>query len=85
MDTPAQFAKRIGVSVKLIQKWDRLAKLQAKCTIPNGRYDTDDDLAAALDLPGLHKDRRTVTYCPVSSQAQIPDLENQKEYLSSIV
>lgn len=81
MYTPAQFAKRIGVSVKTIQKWDRLGILPAKRTITNRRYYTDDDLAAALNLPRLHKDRRTVAYCRVSSQAQKPDLENQKRIL----
>src|SRR6266446_1667561 len=81
MYTPAQFAKRIGVSVKTIQKWDRLGILPAKRTITNRRYYTDDDLAAALNLPRLHKDRRTVAYCRVSSQAQKPDLEHQKSRL----
>ncbi len=81
MYTPAQFAKRIGVSVKTIQKWDRLGILPAKRTITNRRYYTDDDLAAALNLPRLHKNRRTVAYCRVSSQAQKPDLENQKRIL----
>jgi putative resolvase len=81
MYTPAQFAKRIGVSMKTIQKWDRLGILPAKRTITNRRYYTDDDLAAALNLPRLHKDRRTVAYCRVSSQAQQPDLANQKRIL----
>jgi putative resolvase len=81
MYTPAQFAKRVGVSVKTIQKWDRLGILPAKRTITNRRYYTDSDLAAALGLPRLQKDRRTVAYCRVSSQAQKPDLENQKRIL----
>ena len=81
MYTPAQFAKRINVSVKTIQKWDRLGILPAKRTITNRRYYTDDDLAAALRLPRVPKDRRTVAYCRVSSQAQKPDLANQKRML----
>src|SRR5260370_7103094 len=81
MYTPAQFAKRINVSVKTIQKWDRLGILPAKRTITNRRYYTDDDLAAALRLPRVQKDRRTVVYCRVSSQAQKPDLVNQKSIL----
>ena len=52
MYTPAQFAKRINVSVKTIQKWDRLGILPAKRTITNRRYYTDDDLAAA---PGFRE------------------------------
>jgi predicted site-specific integrase-resolvase len=81
MYTPAQFAKRINVSVKTIQKWDRLGILPAKRTITNRRYYTDDDLAAALRLPRVPKDRRTVAYCRVSSQAQKPDLATQKRML----
>jgi putative resolvase len=73
MYTPAQFAKRVGVSVKTIQKWDRLGILPAKRTITNRRYYTDSDLAVALGLPHLQKDRRTVAYCRVSSQTQKPD------------
>ena len=81
MYTPAQFAKRINVSVKTIQKWDRLGILPAKRTITNRRYYTDDDLAAALRLPRVPKDRRTVAYCRVSRQAQKPDLAHQKSML----
>src|SRR5215469_12129861 len=81
MYTPAQFAKRVNVSVKTIQKWDRLGILPAKRTITNRRYYTDDDLAAALRLPRLHKERRTIAYCRVSSQAQKPDLVHQKSIL----
>jgi predicted site-specific integrase-resolvase len=81
MYTPAQFAKRITVSVKTIQKWDRLGILPAKRTITNRRYYTDDDVAAALRLPRVQKDRRTVVYCRVSRQAQKPDLVNQKSIL----
>jgi putative resolvase len=81
MYTPAQFAKRINVSVKTIQKWDRLGILPAKRTITNRRYYTDEDLAAALRLPRVQKNRRTVAYCRVSSQAQKPDLANQKRIL----
>jgi putative resolvase len=81
MYTPAQFAKRINVSVKTIQKWDRLGILPAKRTITNRRYYTDADLAAALRLERVPSVRRTVAYCRVSSQAQKPDLENQKRIL----
>ena len=81
MYTPAQFAKRINVSVKTIQKWDRLGILPAKRTITNRRYYTDDDLAAALRLPRVPRRRRTIAYCRVSSQAQKPDLANQQRLL----
>lgn len=81
MYTPAAFAKRVGVSVKTLQKWDRIGVLPAKRTITNRRYYTDDDLAAALRLPRVQKTRRTVAYCRVSSQAQKPELINQRAVL----
>ena len=81
MYTPAVFAKRVGVSVKTLQKWDRTLVLPAKRTITNRRYYTDEDLAAALRLPRVQKERRTVAYCRVSSQAQKPDLVNQQNVL----
>jgi len=81
MYTPAQFAKSINVSVKTIQKWDRLGILPAKRTITNRRYYTDEDLGAALRLERESPVRRTVAYCRVSSQAQKPDLEHQKSIL----
>lgn len=81
MYTPAQFAKKVNVSVKTIQKWDRLGILPAKRTITNRRYYTEEDLAAALRLPRVSVQRRTVAYCRVSSQAQKPDLANQQAVL----
>jgi putative resolvase len=81
MYTPSQFAKRINVSVKTLQKWDRIGVLPARRTITNRRYYTDEDLAAALRLPRVQKDRRTVAYCRVSSQAHKPDLLNQQAVL----
>ena len=83
MYTPAVFAKRVGVSVKTLQKWDRMGVLPAKRTITNRRYYTDEDLAAALRLPRVQKERRTVVYCRVSSQAQKPDLANQRRVLEA--
>jgi putative resolvase len=81
MYTSAQFAKRVNVSVKTIQKWDRLGILPAKRTITNRRYYTDADLSAALRLERVPAGRQTVAYCRVSSQAQKPDLENQRSIL----
>ena len=83
MYTPAVFAKRVGVSVKTLQKWDRIGVLPAKRTITNRRYYTDEELAAALRLPRVQKERRTVAYCRVSSQAQKPALVNQQKVLDA--
>ena len=81
MYTPSQFAKQVGVSIKTIQKWDRLGVLKARRTVTNRRSYTDEELANALRLPRVVKDGRTVAYCRLSSQAQKPDLLNQKAVL----
>ncbi len=78
MYTVSQFAKRVGVSVKTLQKWDRIGVLPAHRTVTNRRYYTDEELARALRLPRVSKERRTIGYCRVSSQAQKPDLLNQR-------
>jgi putative resolvase len=81
MYTPSRFAKKIGVSVKTLQKWDRISVLPANRTITNRRYYTDEDVARALRLPRVQKERRTVAYCRVSSQAQKSDLLKQQAVL----
>jgi len=81
MYTVSQFAKRVGVSVKTLQKWDRIGVLPAHRTVTNRRYYTDEELARALRLPRVSKERRTIGYCRVSSQAQKPDLLNQRRVL----
>ena len=82
MYTPAAFARQVGVSVKTLQKWDRIGVLPAKRTVTNRRYYTDEDLAVALRQPYKPKgERRTIGYCRVSSQAQKPELTNQQKML----
>ncbi|HEY6406461.1 MAG TPA: IS607 family transposase [Ktedonobacteraceae bacterium] len=81
MYTVSQFAKKVGVSVKTLQKWDRIGVLPAPRTVTNRRYYTDEELARALRLPRVSKERRTVGYCRVSSQAQKTGLLNQRRVL----
>jgi putative resolvase len=78
--TIAQFAQRVGVSVKTLQRWDREGRLQPSRTPGNRRVYTDDHLYQIL--PGRRAaDRQTVVYMRVSSQAQKPDLVNQRTVL----
>ena len=81
MYTVSQFAKKVGVSVKTLQKWDRIGVLPAPRTVTNRRYYTDEELARALCLPHVSRDRCTIGYCRVSSEAQRPDLLNQRRVL----
>ena len=78
--TPKDFAKKVGVSVHTLQRWDREGRLPAKRTHTNRRYYTDDDLQTVLGH-SPEKKKLSVVYCRVSSQAQKPDLQNQRETL----
>ncbi len=78
--TITEFAQRIGVSVKTLQRWDRDGRLRPSRTPTNRRVYTDEHLYQAL--PGRRvADRGTVVYMRVSSQAQKPDLANQRTVL----
>ena len=44
---PHEFAKKLGVSVETLRRWDRSGKLSAKRTVSNHRYYTEDDLMVA--------------------------------------
>ncbi len=55
---------RVNISVKTIQKWDRLGFLPASRTITNPRYYTDEDLSAALRIPRVPSVRRTASLLP---------------------
>jgi putative resolvase len=56
MYTVSQFAKRVGVVVKTLQRWDRQGILKARRTITNRRYYTDVELAKALRLSREDRD-----------------------------
>ena len=81
MYTLGEFGKKIHVSVKTLQRWDRQGVLKAHRTASNRRYYTQEDLHRIL--PEEQKTRRrTIAYCRVSSVAQKPDLEHQRKHLS---
>lgn len=80
MYTPSEFARKVGVTVNTLQRWDREGRLVAKRTHTNRRYYTDDDLQAVLGHSSMPS-RRSIVYCRVSSQAQKPDLQNQRQML----
>jgi putative resolvase len=81
MYTPSEFGKRIHVSVKTLQRWDRQGVLKAHRTATNRRYYTQEDLLSILPQEAGAR-RRIIAYCRVSSVAQKPDLENQRRILA---
>jgi putative resolvase len=81
MYTPGEFAKKVGVTVHTLQRWDREGYLVAKRTHTQRRYYTDDDFQRVLGMKPQSQSRITVVYCRVSSAAQKPDLANQRHTL----
>ncbi len=51
----SQFAKKVGVTVKTLQRWDREGRLVARRTLTNRRYYTDEDLGMVLGLSPTQK------------------------------
>ncbi|MCI0662548.1 MAG: IS607 family transposase [Acidobacteria bacterium] len=76
--TVTECARLLGVSVKTLQRWDREGRLKSRRTMTNRRYYTDDDLNM-VRLLVKENDKKTVCYLRVSSQAQKPDLKNQRK------
>ena len=76
----AEFARRLGVTVKTLQRWDREGRLVALRTPTNRRFYTDEHLYQILPQRQSQQ-RATVVYMRVSSQAQKPDLANQRTVL----
>ena len=77
MFKPHEFAKKIGVSVKTLQRWDVEGRLPAKRTLSGHRFYTEDDLLITQGLKPVDSKRKVVVYCRVSSSSQKPELRNQ--------
>lgn len=75
---PHEFAKKLGVSVETLRRWDRSGKLSAKRTVSNHRYYTEDDLMVAKGLKITTTQRLVKVYCRVSSVKQKQELANQR-------
>jgi excisionase family DNA binding protein len=82
MYTPAQAAKRLGVSVKTIHRWDKAGKLKTVRTAGNQRRIPAQEVRRLLGLKPVFAPRCAV-YARVSSQKQAKDgnLERQKQRL----
>src|SRR5262252_5015792 len=82
MDTYSitEFARRLGVTVKMLQHWDREGRLVALRPPTNRRVYTDEHLYQVLPRRQT-AEQATVVYMRVSSQAQKPDLANQRQVL----
>lgn len=79
MYKPKEFAKKIGVSVSTLRRWDREKRLVPLRTETNHRVYTDDDIFKVLNLEKPNNQGKIVVYCRVSSHAQKDDLQSQLE------
>jgi putative resolvase len=78
--TITRFSELTGFAVKTLQKWDRDKKLVPTRTPTNRRIYTDEHLRLIRGFP-KESARKTIVYLRVSSQAQKPDLKNQRNTL----
>jgi putative resolvase len=81
-----QAAKRLGVTSKTLQRWDREGKLAPSGRTPTDRrwYDAELIERLARGSQSIAPGRR-IAYCRVSSQAQQPDLANQRAIVDAFV
>lgn len=77
-------AKRLGVSVKTLQRWDREGILVAKRNPNNRRYYTEDQY---LEYIGSYskKNKKIIAYVRVSNNNQKDDLQNQITFIRNYV
>ncbi len=78
-------ARRLGKTVKTLQRWDREGTLTSLKTLTGRRVYTVQLLRTAMNLGDEQKERIAVAYCRVSSQAQRPDLKNQRRVVEEFV
>ena len=81
MFKPNEMAKRLGVTVKTLQKWDNSGKFKAHRTPTNRRYYTEDQYLAYISHNDQPKKRLQVAYARVSNVGQKDDLANQIDFL----
>ena len=74
-------AKLLGVSVRTLQQWDRDGKLKASRSPSGRRLYTDQQIRAYRNEVQSQVERLCIAYVRVSSQAQRPDLMNQRKLL----
>ena len=80
--SPKEFAKRIGKTVKTLQRWDNSGKLIAHRTPTNRRFYTEQQYNDFMGV-ATKNDRVNVIYVLVSTANQKDDLNNQVEFLKA--
>ena len=79
-----EMAKRLNVSVKTLQRWDREGILVAKRTPTDRRYYTEGQYLEYIGSSTKSK-RKTIAYARVSNANQKDDLRNQITFIRNYV
>jgi Predicted site-specific integrase-resolvase len=79
--SPGRAAKMLGISVRTLQQWDRDGKWVAFRSPTGRRYPTSEQIRHYRSETKQPINQLAVVYTRVSSQAQKPDLKNQKARL----
>ena len=79
-----EMAKRLGVSIKTLQRWDRDGILVAKRTPTDRRYYTEDQYLEYIGSTTESK-RKIIAYVRVSGVNQKDDLQNQTTFIRNHV
>jgi predicted site-specific integrase-resolvase len=84
--TTGEAAKRLRVTVKTLQRWDREGRLKPDSrSVTNRRLYSESQLVRFGSRGVETMLTRRVAYCRVSSAAQRPDLANQRRVLEEFV
>lgn len=75
-------ARRLGVTTKTLQRWDRCGTFSPLARSPTGlRLYSESQIAERVGMQCCAQPYRIIAYCRVSSAAQKPDLRNQRRVL----
>ena len=80
MMKPQEMAKRLGVSVRTLQRWDNEGRFVAYRNPHNMRYYTEEQYNA-YTKGSVRSQRKQIAYARVSNAGQKDDLKNQIAFL----
>ena len=78
---PHEFAEKLNVSVKTLQRWDNAGILKAQRSPTGRRYYTETQYLEYIGQPAKQEKQSVIIYARVSSAGQKDDLKNQVSFL----
>jgi putative resolvase len=80
-----QFAKKIGITTRTLQRWDLDGKFTAYRSATGRRFYTETQYREYMGMEAPCEGKKVVCYTRVSSNKQKPDLKNQVAALEQFV